>query len=617
MLPLLADALRAVRSAPLPLLRAWLLAEFVTDAALLSVASVAVNLIVAATGHYVIANDDLVGFFLSPKGIAVAAITAVISIVALAYARAASLLIAARALAPAPPVGYTATLLGLAGAAKRLPTLLRLAARQVGFAALQASPLLAALVAIVWLTVGNVDLYWLVISRPPRFWIGCAVAAPVALAALILLAWRYQQWSLALPLCTLERMSPAAAMRTSAERMRGRIIRVGLVRLVWCGAMLAIAAGLLALLREVAEAAFRREWGSLEWTVVAAGFTLLLAAGIGFLARSAIGAGDTMLLFALWKRDQAADGVVPLLERGGEIPAVARRLRWAVPFGAVGMAVGAFGGSLGVMELIDRPIRVEITAHRGAASDAPENTVAAVREALALGADRVEVDAMLAADGVPMVFHDTDLRRLTGDRRRIADLTSAELATFDVGLWFGPEFAGERIPTLEALLDAVTPADGGPLPPFNLELKGAAGTEAALAEAVVAAMARRGGRMDRTIVTSLSPADLTALRRLDPKRRIGIIVTATIGDLHRLDVDLYSVRAALITPGLVAAAHREGRQVHAWGVPDADRLATLLLHGIDGVITSDVAATRAEVDRLAAMSDLERLALAFRARLVR
>lgn len=92
-----------------------------------------------------------------------------------------------------------------------------------------------------------------------------------------------------------------------------------------------------------------------------------------------------------------------------------------------------------------------LAAHRGAASQAPENSLAAVRLAFARGADGVEVDVRLSSDRVPVLCHDEDTARVAGVRRRVAEQTAAELAALDLG-------GGERIPTMRDAF-ALVPAD--------------------------------------------------------------------------------------------------------------------------------------------------------------
>src|SRR5580704_12278143 len=88
-----------------------------------------------------------------------------------------------------------------------------------------------------------------------------------------------------------------------------------------------------------------------------------------------------------------------------------------------------------------------VIGHRGAAAQAPENTLAGFRAARALGCAWVEFDVRLTVDGVPVVCHDDKLDRTSNGRGRISKLPLAAIRMLDAGSWFGPAFAGERIPT--------------------------------------------------------------------------------------------------------------------------------------------------------------------------
>src|SRR5512136_457455 len=90
----------------------------------------------------------------------------------------------------------------------------------------------------------------------------------------------------------------------------------------------------------------------------------------------------------------------------------------------------------------DRPL---VIAHRGASAATPQNTLTAFRRALELGADGVELDVHLSADGVPVVMHNFEVDELTDGTGRITDKTLAELKELDAGSRFAPQFAGERI----------------------------------------------------------------------------------------------------------------------------------------------------------------------------
>jgi glycerophosphoryl diester phosphodiesterase len=100
---------------------------------------------------------------------------------------------------------------------------------------------------------------------------------------------------------------------------------------------------------------------------------------------------------------------------------------------------------------------IEIIGHRGSSFLAPENTRASMQLAWQEGADAIEGDFRLTHDGQIVCLHDASLKRTTGIDRRVAKCTLEEVRTFDAGSWKGPQFAGERIPTLAELLSTVPP----------------------------------------------------------------------------------------------------------------------------------------------------------------
>jgi glycerophosphoryl diester phosphodiesterase len=114
-----------------------------------------------------------------------------------------------------------------------------------------------------------------------------------------------------------------------------------------------------------------------------------------------------------------------------------------------------------------RPISAQtIVAHRGASYDAPENTLSAFRLALEQGADGIEGDFYVTRDNQVVCLHDKDTKRTAGKKLDVAKSTLAELRSLDYGVWKGPKFAGEPIPTFDEVLNLLPP---GKL--FVIELK--------------------------------------------------------------------------------------------------------------------------------------------------
>src|ERR1700685_589411 len=147
--------------------------------------------------------------------------------------------------------------------------------------------------------------------------------------------------------------------------------------------------------------------------------------------------------------------------------------------------------------------------HRGAAGHAPENTLAAFKKAVALGAAFIETDLQLSRDARFVAIHDDTADRTTGGQGKVHDQTLAVLRRLDAGSWFGSEYAGERIPTLEEILEFSKKNDVV----FYLELKpgGSWGGEHALIGAL-----RLSEEIPRTVLISFDAGILEALRRIEP-----------------------------------------------------------------------------------------------------
>ena len=234
---------------------------------------------------------------------------------------------------------------------------------------------------------------------------------------------------------------------------------------------------------------------------------------------------------------------------------------------------------------------------------APENTLAAVRKAIDSGADYAEVDVQQTADGVVVLLHDTDLKRVGRVSSRIGDLTFDEARRLDVGSHFAPSYSGERIPTL----DEVIALSRGKIR-LNIELK-TSGQGGALARAV-GRIVREEDFAPSCLVTSFDRESLLELRRSPPSPRTGLIIAQALGDVSRLEFDALSVRADWLTQGVLRAAHRAGKEVHVWTVNDPREMARLMKMGVDNVITDDPDAMIRVRDGWARLSAVERLLLA-------
>ena len=236
-----------------------------------------------------------------------------------------------------------------------------------------------------------------------------------------------------------------------------------------------------------------------------------------------------------------------------------------------------------------------IIGHRGASAVAPENTMAAFREALAVGADGVEFDVRLTRDGVPVVIHDSTLRRTGGLSRRVADLTWDEIRKVDVGSWFGKSFANETVPSLAELFTLFQSNNST----LYLEMKAdSTADHRPLAEACVRAIEEHSLK-SRVVVECFQLPALKILREIDPEiKTVALFEPAftnpsVLSDQRMINqaVDVGAAALALhhrlARESVVQKAKAAGLHVAVWTVDDPAWIERAETIGIDALITND------------------------------
>jgi glycerophosphoryl diester phosphodiesterase len=208
--------------------------------------------------------------------------------------------------------------------------------------------------------------------------------------------------------------------------------------------------------------------------------------------------------------------------------------------------------------------------------------MAAFRRAVQLGAGFIETDLQLSRDAHFVAIHDATLERTTTGTGAVHEHTLAELRRLDAGAWFGSEFAGEKIPTLEEVLELARRADVV----FYLELKpsGTWGAEHALVGGL-----REAGELARAVVLSFDSSTLEALRKIEPTLMTGLLVDKLdvdpIGLASKSGARQLGVRADLISPALLEKARRADLPMLAWTVNHPAHMRVLLQAGVDGIVT--------------------------------
>jgi glycerophosphoryl diester phosphodiesterase len=226
-------------------------------------------------------------------------------------------------------------------------------------------------------------------------------------------------------------------------------------------------------------------------------------------------------------------------------------------------------------------------AHRGASGHAPENTIAAFVEAERLGADGVELDVMLCASGEVVVTHDHELTRLAKAPLRVEDLSLEALRLLDVGSWFDPKFAGEGIPTLQEVFDAI------PNLLVNVEIKVESITSdfRLLCEKVAALVMQQP--KERIVVSSFHPGVLFWYKRLDPTTKLGYLHSRDENVLFRSGLLADMLKPFAMHPGkdllsesYVKRAKDKHRKINTWTVNEHADIERVKSFGVNGIISN-------------------------------
>lgn len=234
--------------------------------------------------------------------------------------------------------------------------------------------------------------------------------------------------------------------------------------------------------------------------------------------------------------------------------------------------------------------KVSIVGHRGAPACAPENTLASFREGYRQGADIIELDVQLTADGHVVAFHDDELDRTTNGQGPLARHTLEELQRLDAGSWFDSRFAGEPIPKLEQVL-----AWAKDRIPLFIELKYSGHSDPSL-EGVVIERVQANRMADQVMIISFDHPALHRVKGHAPHLATGALYAQPMRDpvglARAIGASAVMPLWHLVSATEVAVCHDAGLAVHVWG--DGMDYRALILTGVDCVNADYPAEVRRE-----------------------
>jgi glycerophosphoryl diester phosphodiesterase len=252
------------------------------------------------------------------------------------------------------------------------------------------------------------------------------------------------------------------------------------------------------------------------------------------------------------------------------------------------MAVSSFAANqrpLTVHEFMKMGSRTRVIAHRGFSGNAPENTLAAIRQAISVGADMVEVDVTVTADGHVILLHDETLDRTTNGKGPPFESSLDDIKKLDAGSWFDPRYEGETVPTLVETLETVKG-----LILINIEIKAEA-VEFGVVRKVAGQIVTQG-MLDQVVVSSFSPDALRQMKATNPA-----IITASLFNkelhigrdpleiLREVDSQAFNISSKRLTVAMVERCHRQMIPVAVYTVNEPEEMRRVMGMGVDAIFT--------------------------------
>ena len=436
------------------------------------------------------------------------------------------------------------------------------------------------------------DINFYLQQSPPEFKIAVGLGIVLLMTWLVLAFRLLVNWYLAIGLAAFCETNPSKKiLQESRERVSGFRRRILFWVLIWLAASTLISTVSAGIIINIASIFIPALKDSITALVVAIGFCFAIWSLVNLLTALFSQCLFAVVYFTLF-RQMAADltqKIPPTLTSGTESLFDGPGFQITGTRLMIGLVVGllfavAMGWSLAAnLRLTDD---VSIIAHRGASNEAPENTMAAIQQAIKDEADWVEIDVQETVDDHVIVFHDSDFMKLANNPLKIWDATLADVEAIDIGSWFDPKFSGQRAPTLRDVLKACK----GKIRVL-IELK-YYGHDVDL-ENRVAQIVEEEGMVDQIELMSLKLEAVTKMKKLRPTWRVGLLMSVATGNLKASEADFLAINGAFVDRNLIKKAHQRQQDVLVWTVNDAASMSTMIGMGVDGLITDKPALGRA------------------------
>ena len=458
-------------------------------------------------------------------------------------------------------------------------------------------PFLALAAIVAWLTITDYDINYYLSTTPPIFIFAAIVIGLILVIMLYILIIKLLSWSLTLPLILFTDTTPAQSFSDSNILVKNNKKLVFMLLGCWALASLLLTVLLLGIVDIMTNNLVPLFYNSMTVLVLVIGaLVVLLSLGNFFITALASGTFVGILIELFSHFGQSID-----MEHFADQTSHQPRLSGAklAILLICGVAVSTLVG-ITLLHGIQATDDLVIVAHRGAAGKAPENTMAAITQALEDKTDWVELDVQETVDGHVIVIHDSDFMKLASVNLKVWDATLEQIKEIDVGSWFAPEFSAERPPTLKEALEA---AQGHAKVVIELKYYG---HDQQLEQRVID-IVEELQMVEDTAIMSLKYDSIQKVRKLRPGWTVGLLSAQVLGDMRGLDADFLAVNMAMATSSFIRSNQAAGKKVFVWTVNDKMSMFRMMSLGVDGIITDEPELARQVIAERSELNSVERL----------
>lgn len=460
--------------------------------------------------------------------------------------------------------------------------LVKLAGHVIVRLLLISAPFLGGVGGVYLLFLNKHDINFYLVDKPPEFWWAIAIAGLLMMVMAIIVLKKCASWIITMPLILFEGNHARQALRESTRKVVVFGWKIALLIASWLAGVALLSGFITFLVSLIGNVLIPDFGGNFAIMALGLGITLILA-GLGNLAVAILSTALFPLLIVRLYRSLAGPGrLAPNLAARGSL---GEKASLQIPGKAIfGLSAAALAliilGGYAVSRSVDEKADVEIIAHRGASGAAPENTMASFQRAIDDKADWIELDVQENADDTIVVAHDSDFMKVARSDLKVWDATNESLRDLDIGGWYAPEYSNQRVPTLRQALELAKDKLG-----VVIELK-YYGHDRNLESRVVDIVEQTGMESD-TMVMSLKIDGLRKVAALRPAWTRGLLNTASIGDLTRLELDFLALNTRAASTAMINRAHKQKMKVYVWTINDPVQMSVMMSRGVDGIITDE------------------------------